>query len=182
MWFTENPWPPVLICCVLAAAALATWVSQRQMKWLYVGLGGLLLAVGLWQLERKIVTDRERVEQLVVDLVKEFQNKDREAVLAHFSPQALLWREMVSRAFDLVEIKDVRVTDLAVRMTAQNSEALSHFRANGTVVFAGAASGYQPSRWQLTWRRESGEWKVIDVVRLNPLRDEPLGILDPRAQ
>lgn len=182
MWFTENPWPPVLICCALSAAALATWFSRRETKWLTLGLGGLLLAAGFWWLERQIVTDRERVEQLVVTLVDEFQRKDREAVIAHFSPQAPEWRVLVGKALDLVEIKDVKVRDLSVRMTSNNAQAVSHFRANGTVIFAGNASGYQPSRWELTWRRERGEWKVIDVVRLNPLRDERLGVLDARAQ
>lgn len=182
MWFTENPWPPVLICVVLSVAALATWVSRRQTQWLALGSLALLLAAGIWWLERRIVTDREQVEQLVVTLVDEFQRKDREAVLSHFSPQAPEWSLLVGKALDLVEIKDVKVRDLSVRMTSNNAQAVSHFRANGTVIFAGNASGYQPSRWELTWRRERGEWKIIDVVRLNPLRDEPLGVLDPRAQ
>jgi hypothetical protein len=33
-----------------------------------------------------------------------------------------------------------------------------------------------PSRWEVGWRKEAGEWKILEVTRLNPLKDEPMEI------
>jgi hypothetical protein len=41
----------------------------------------------------------------------------------------------------------------------------------------GNDAGHRPSRWKLVWRREEGTWRIVDVMRLNPLRDEPMEIL-----
>ncbi len=182
MWFTENPWPPALICGVLAAVALTVWFQRQQSKWLLMAAGAILAAVAVWYIEKQIITEREQVELQVIDLVKSFEAGDEERVLNHFSPQAVLWRGQVLVALKLVKVKNLDVKDMSVQLVSKDTEAISHFRANGTVMMAGMEGGHQPSRWKLTWRKEKGDWKIIDVIRLNPLKDEPMGVLDSRAQ
>jgi hypothetical protein len=185
-WFTENPWPPALIC--LAAAGLAVaWAqtrSQPRDRTLgFVGaLGGVLAALAIFPLERSIVTDRERIELDVRQLVADFTAQDEDATLSHFSPGAVEWRKQVQLALKLVKVQGIDVKDLSVKLFGQGTGATSLFRANGRVTFSGMDAGHQPSRWKLTWQKEQGEWKIVDVVRLNPLKDEPMGILENRAQ
>ena len=92
------------------------------------------------------------------------------------------WRKQVQLALKLVRVQGIDVKDLSVKLFGQGTGATSLFRANGRVTFSGMDAGHQPSRWKLTWQKEQGEWKIVDVVRLNPLKDEPMEILENRAQ
>jgi len=181
-WFTENPWPPVFVCVVMAGLAAAWGLTRNQPRG-YLGAAlAVLAALGCFQFEKWIVTDREQIELEVHQLVADFTAQDEEATLDHFSPQAVDWRTQAQLALKLVKIQNIDVKDLSVKMTSGGSEAVSQFRANGRITFSGMDAGHQPSRWKLTWRREQGEWKIIDVVRLNPLKDEPMAILEHGAQ
>ena len=101
-WFAENPWPPALIC--LAAAGLAVgWAQSRsQARDRKLGFGGALVAIlaalGIFPLERSIVTDRERIEGEVRQLVADFTAQDEDATLAHFSQGAVEWRKQVQNS------------------------------------------------------------------------------------
>ena len=123
-WFTENPWPPALIC--LAAAGLAVaWAqtrSQPRDRTLgFVGaLGGVLAALAIFPLERSIVTDRERIELDVRQLVADFTAQDEDATLSHFSPGAVEWRKQVQLALKLVKVEGIDVKDLSVKLFGQD--------------------------------------------------------------
>lgn len=185
-WFTENPWPPALICVAAAGIAVGWAQSRSEARDRKLGFGGALVAIlaalGIFPLERSIVTDRERIEGEVRQLVADFTAQNEEATLAHFSPGAVEWRKQVQLALKLVKVQGIDVKDLSVKLFGQGTGATSLFRANGRVTFSGMDAGHQPSRWKLTWQKEQGEWRIVDVVRLNPLKDEELGILENRAQ
>jgi len=185
-WFTENPWPPALICLASAVIAVGWAQSRSPSRERTLGFVGALVAVlaalAIFPLERSIVTDRERIELEVRQLVADFTAEDEAATLAHFSQGAVEWRKQVQLALKLVKVEGIDVKDLSVKLFGQGTGATSLFRANGRVTFSGIDAGHQPSRWKLTWQKEQGEWKIVEVVRLNPLKDEPMGILENRAQ
>lgn len=181
MWFTENPWPPIFILAILACVLGAAWLSQRRGIWLI----GAALALGgcgaIFFVERGIVTEGERVETNVLQLVSAFQKKDRPATLAFFSKQAPKWRDVAERALDTVKVEDdLDVKDMSVRLFSEGSQAVAHFRANGTVEYKGMRA-HQPSRWELHWQKEGTDWKIIDVVRLSPFKDGQLQIFEART-
>ena len=62
---------------------------------------------------------------------------------------------------------DIRVTDVSVQLTNEDSRAITHFRANATVSASGVGGGYHPSRWELTWQKEGDEWKITRTKYLN---------------
>lgn len=176
MWFTETPWPPILICSVLAVLLAAAWQATGRAAHLagIAALAGAVLAIFL--AERWIVTDAEEIEASVSGLTTAFQQKNLEQCLEYISPTAPLYRGMLTAAMNLVDVgEDLRITDLDVTMKAENSRGVSHFRANATVSVKGYGSqGRQPSRWQLTWQREEGRWRVIRIQRLDPITGEEL--------
>src|ERR671918_623537 len=97
MWFTETPWPPIIILLVVCCFLVAAWQGSRRGA--YLGGVAVLLAacVGIFLLEENIVTDAELVEQHVHDLCRAFQRKDLKSTLDFFSPQAPEYRLIVEK-------------------------------------------------------------------------------------
>ena len=80
-------------------------------------------------------------------------------------------RFLIGYAYNLVEFKgDMRVTDVEIEMTNNKSRAKTRFRVNGTInALHENYSGHQPTRWEATWQIESDEWKMIDIIQLDPV-------------
>src|SRR5205085_571820 len=133
MWFTENPWPPIFICTLASAAFLAVWYARQQRKYLTAAIVCVVAAVTIYLIEQAIVTDAERIEQNVTDLVAAFQRKDGDRVASCFSVQAPALLGVVLTAMNMADVHQVGVKDMGVQMVAGNSQGIATFRANGTV-------------------------------------------------
>lgn len=179
MWFTETPWPPIVLCGVAAAILLAAWYQNRRGGLLIAAIAMLPLAAGIFFLERAYVSEAERIEANVYGLTTAFQQGDSEKTLDFLAADAQLERELVAKAIGLVEVQnDLRITDLRVRMMSADSRAVSHFRANATVKYLGHEDRAR-TRWELTWQRIGGDWKVIHIRRLKLLEDREMNPMDP---
>ncbi len=180
-WFTDTPWPLIVILGIAACVCLALWTSQKRAVWL-VGVVILVgVAVGVFVVEKSIISEAERVEQNVYDLTGAFQRKDRERVLSFFSLQAPDLRATAVEALNLVDLPDgIDVKDVSVRMSNENTRAVSHFRANGTVSVKGLGARHSASRWEVTWQKEASDWKIVEVIRLDPIKDEKMQIMERR--
>lgn len=178
MWFTENAWPPMFIAGLGGLIFLAVWNSNRRGRYLTAAVVCLLACVGFHFLERAIVTEGEKLQQIVVTLCDDFQHK-RQATLSHISNAAPQLKLMLLGAMSLVEIVDnPRLTDFHTTITNQNSRGRVHFRANATLNVTGHGNvGHQPARLVLTFQKENGDWKIIEIERLNPLTGEKMETL-----
>ncbi|MEX0717688.1 MAG: nuclear transport factor 2 family protein [Planctomycetaceae bacterium] len=177
-WFTETPWPPIVVAGLFAAFAFIGWMGTRRGMYL-VAVGVIAAAcVGIFYVERAIVTEGEVVEQHVRDLADAFRRKDPTATLEHFSAQATRERFLVAWAMAAVTVHDdLTITDMQIELAAQGSRATSHFRANGTIELLGRGIlGHRPSRWLLTWQKEGGAWRIIHVEQLDPINGRPIEI------
>ena len=187
MWFTDTPWPPILILSVLGVLLFLGWVSQRKTGY----LAGVALCVALCGLvfvvEQQIVTETERVEQRLLDFTAAFQRDSMKRGLINAvlgggpELESLKFiqgdevRRLATQALDLVDVQDdVRISDIRTRMTNKDSRAITQFRASASVTVAGYNAVRQPSRWELTWGKEDGEWKVLRATRLNFMSGQPL--------
>lgn len=182
MWFTENPWPPIFILGMAACVLAGAWASQRRGILLVAALAALAGCFAIYTVERSIVTEGEQIEADIRTMTAAFQKKDRKKVLSFFSKQAPDWQDVIDRAFDLVDIEDdLDVKDMSVAMHGENSQAVARFRANATITAKSLGiSSHQPSRWELHWQKEGGAWKIVDVIRLNPFKDDPMDIFEKR--
>jgi hypothetical protein len=187
MWFTETPWPPILILCVLGVLLFLGWVSQRKTGYLAGVAFCVALCGGVFVVEQQIVTEAERVEQRLLDFTAAFQRDSLKRGLINAmvgggpeleSLQFLQGEEvrrLATNALDLIDIQDdVRISDIRTRMTNKDSRAITQFRASASVTVSGSSAVRQPSRWELTWGKEDGEWKVLRATRLNFMSGQPL--------
>lgn len=181
MWFTEDPWPPMFICGLGALLAVAFWSASKRAVHLLLALGLLALGGIIYVAEQMILTPAEQVEALVAQLCNDFQRNDP-ATLDHFSDSAPELKLMAQAAMALVEIHDLRLTDMHTRLTNNNTRAICHFRANAGLSVRGFGEvGHQPARFELTWAKEPAGWKIVAVKRLNPIRDEEMPLLERSA-
>lgn len=180
MWVTENPWPPILILGILACILLGAWSSRRRTALLVAGLAAIAGCVAIYYIEKSIVTAAEIVEANIYKLTTAFQKKDQAAVLALISAQAPEWRKMATDVLKDVDVgNDLVVRDVSVELTNEGSQAITLFRANGTVTYQKFNAGFRPSRWKMRWQKEGADWRIIEVTRLDPLQDRPMGLTDP---
>jgi hypothetical protein len=166
---------------IAAGGMLAVWSSQKRGVWLVGAATAMFAAVGVFFVAEAIVTEAERVEMKVHAVTEAFERKDRDGTLAFFSVQSPELRGTVVQALEWVDLPNgVDIKDMSVRLSNENTRAVARFRANGTVSFKQQGGGHAASRWEVTWQKEAGDWKIIAVDRLDPIKDEKRQIFDPR--
>ncbi len=189
MWFTETAWPPIIILGVIGVLLFLGWMSQRRAGY----LAGVFACLGLcsivWLAEQQIVTERELVEQRLHDFATIVQRESLQRGIANLvlggpepktfefiSANANDVRELARQALDMVDIQDdVRISDVRTTLTNNQSRAVTQFRATASVSVAAYGNvGRQPTRWELTWQRENGIWKVASATRLNFMSGQPM--------
>lgn len=179
---TENPWPAMIFLLTVAVICLVQWTATRRRLDLLLGVICLLLGGGCYALDICVETTRERITQHIYDVTSAFQKQDVQKTLSYFSVQAPE-RETIESNLGKVKVgDDLRITDISVTFKANNSLAISTFRANATISvdlspIPGGNLGHHPSRWELNWQREAGEWKIVKVQRLHPLNGKPIGFM-----
>jgi hypothetical protein len=179
-WLYENPLPELTICGVLALAAGLVALKKQRGVFLLGTLAFLLLGGALWFLDHSRQTDREAVEFAVHDIVLNFQQNDLEGTLKYISPQAIALRATATLALQIVDVEDVRVTDVSVDFSNQKSIAHSHFRVNATASLERRGSvGHQATRWRAEWQKSDQGWLMIDIEPLDLLTGNAIEWPDP---
>jgi len=154
---------------------MAAWTTTGKNGFLIAGSAMPVLCLGILLIDALVMTDREQVEQSVYDLADAFERGDQAETLNLISRQAPEIRSMAELALENVKLDGrLRVTDTRIEMKAGNSRASTHFRANGSLSYRGRSVGHQTSRWEFTWQKEGGQWKVIRVQQRHPQSGEPL--------
>lgn len=177
MWvLTENPWPLMIGLSVVAVGLMLAWSSRRQTRFLVLAVVAVLLVAGVWELERRIVTERERLEICVLDLRDAVQAKEVVEALGFISHSELTLKALVAAGLAMVSFEDeIRITALETTLTSDDSIAETRFRANASLSVVGyGAVGHQPTLWSLTWRKEGDEWRIVRVRRFHPLSHKEL--------
>jgi hypothetical protein len=135
----------------------------------------VLLAAGAIVADWLVVTDREQIEANITGVVRSFEAGDLENTLSYFSRQAACERALVQFALQVVTVTEpLSLKDYQVELHNENSLAISTFRVNGRVHIRGQPAGYHPSQWRATWRKEAGEWRILRIQELDPIRGEPI--------
>ncbi|MEY2724964.1 MAG: hypothetical protein RLZZ458_831 [Planctomycetota bacterium] len=176
-WITENPWPGIVLLAGIAATAWIVGFRQRSR----IVAGCILLGALLWFVESRIVTPSEQLDVQLETLRRGFIEGSEEQVFSQISAGAEDLRETARQGLSLVRLSPLfSIRDVEVELSADGTTARVSLRANGLLTIRQSdATNHVATRWRTTWRQESGEWKLSDVVRLNPITGEEIGVLSP---
>lgn len=179
-WFTETAWPPIMILATVAGAGVAMFFTTQRVKYLVALAPLLVLGPIIYIYEQRIVTDREQVEDAVYAVTAAFERQDRTDMLEYIGAQEIVLQNIAAWAMDHVQPDGpLNVTDVSVRMHNNNTRADSHFRVNGPISVLGMGKvGHRASRWELTWQKEGGNWRIINIERLDPISGERMSITE----
>lgn len=171
MWFTENAWQPMLLFTLLAMIAGMVWYRRLQSRYLISMTCCLIIVGATWGIERSVVTARERVHDSVTGIVTAFQQRDLDRTVSYVSKQSEDLKLLIGTAHNLVEVKDdMRLTAIETELLNQNTRAKSKFRVNATVKqLHGDYTGHQSTHWETTWQLEEGDWRLINILQLDPV-------------
>lgn len=176
MWFADTPWPPIFIGLALIAILVVAWNVTRRGAYLMWALGLSVACVAVYFAEQQIVTEAERVEAAIHGVTTAFEQGDLDKTLSYIAPSETLMRTAVSLAITRYDVKDdLRITDVQVEMRANETLAVSKFRANATIE--SKADNYRaqhPSYWEVTWQKIEGDWKITDFQRLHVVSGKPI--------
>ena len=182
MWFTEDAWSPIVMCTLIGGLSLVGALTLQKPKLMLATLVLAIAAVVIYFVEQAIVTDTERIELSLQSLVDTFVSesqanpKPQQAICAnYFGARNTRDRHRIAAAVAIVRVEDLRLTDVSIQLTNQGTRAITQFRANGTVR-VGAEGGHYPTRWELSWQKEAGEWKITNTRMLHAVRDEEIQI------
>lgn len=177
-WFTENPWPLLLI---LGGAAVVAMISGSP-KGRSVSIVCLLAAAGLYFVESAVVTPSEEVETQLQTMLEAFRSRDQAAIDRCIADESAGLRETAAQGLEKVSLtKDFHMKDLEVTVRDDGQTADAHLRANGTLkVTHGDMVTRVFTRWQTVWKLTGNEWKLVEVKRLDPVNGQEIGVLEAR--
>ena len=188
MWFTEDAWSPIILCTVIAAIFLIAFMTTQRARFLIALPLLLLAAITIYFVEIAIVTDGEQVEKNLHDLVDTFVEESHQfgsgsSVIpeqarcqSFFAETNTVDRTRVVAALMFVQVEgNIRVTDVKIQLTNQDTMAVTHFRANATFS-TDSNSGHHPARWEMTWQKQAGEWKITRTKMLNVVNGQEMQV------
>lgn len=174
-WFTQNPWPVVVLSIVAAICCFLLAVRTGNRRWL-PGIAACLL-IGLLALvvDRLVVTDHEAVSELIEAARNAVEANDIDGVLAHVDPQAEELRGTIRSAMSAVVIHDANVGDLEIRFGPEPDTAHADFLGN---IDARDRSGQSPynrliQRFDIELRRREGRWWMTGMQMREPIPRNP---------
>jgi hypothetical protein len=181
MWLTEDPWPPAVTLLITAAILAIVWSRNGRVLFLGIAAACVVLIGVAFLVEGAVVTPAEEVEAEVYAVRDAVVGDDIEGTLAFLSGTAIRERALIAAAMAVGRVQPgARITDMTVNVTAGDTLAVSHFRANGVFTGDGPVIGGDhrfATRWRISWRKEAGEWKIFALDRLNPINGDTISLM-----
>ena len=171
---TENPWPLIILFSATGVVAFLLGSKGRNVAGLCA-----LLAVGTFFLERALISTGEEIEAELEQMLVHFRNADTDAISSQIAPDNTELVDLAQRGINMVSVSEsFHIQDVRAEATNDGVQATVTFRANGQVTLkSGGYSGHAATLWQTQWRLIDGQWKLSEVVRLDPRTGQEIGAL-----
>lgn len=167
---SENPWP--IIGLLLAIGFISFLTAAPRSGTIFVVC--VLLSVGLFFLEKYLVSPAERVQAAMHVMLENFKSRDIAAIGNQLSDNAANLKDVAQRGLDLVELSEsfhIRSADVTME---SETRAVVMVRANGSVTLLRHSGGsrHVATYWKTIWIKDGGDWKLDEVTRLNVANGE----------
>ncbi|MEZ6124352.1 MAG: hypothetical protein R3C49_14435 [Planctomycetaceae bacterium] len=172
-YITENPLPGMVLLFAIGVVAFLTGSKQGRAV---CGMC-LLLIIGLFFLERWLISPGEEVELQVTDMLENFKRSDLPAITQQISQDSPDLVAIAEKGLGLVKLDSgyhIRNIDVTIS-DSSTDRATAMVRANGTLNLKNSSmSQHFPTYWKMDWQRQQDRWQLKSVQRLNPINGEPL--------
>lgn len=172
--FTESPFRLVVVVALIEVVLAILLVATRRGKYVFiiaiVAVGGLAL-LGL---ERLIVTPRERIDGVLLDVTRAVERGDIESVREWLSPQCR-FRQMDRDGILSMAASVLREIDIERVSLAQKKLEVFRIRRQARVQFLALADGTAPGipfhRYPTSWvlffdESPDGRWVISRIEQL----------------
>jgi len=160
----ESPWVWIVGAVGMAGLAFLVWAQSGDARFLGVAVLAGLVGGGAAVVDRIVVTDRERIEELFPSLAAAAEAGDVGTVLAAFDPESAAPRELAEKLLRQFDAEEVRVTSMEVEIPG--TSAAGRARASFLVRTRGTLGGATPVNalidFDVDLRKVEGEWRVSD--------------------
>jgi hypothetical protein len=175
-WFTENPWPLMLILGGLAVVMLIPGNTKGRS----IAVVFALLAAGVCFLESAIVTPAEQIEGDLQTMLASFIAEDLNAINRQIDDKADHLKQKAEQGLKLVNLdRGFHMQDIVVTVAEDGQKAVAELRANGRLTIENSNTPYHAAtRWRTHWKLDREGWKMTEVHRLNPVTGDEIGVLD----
>jgi hypothetical protein len=158
-------------------AAFYLIIRARGSHWIvFICLG---LAAGLYVLEGSIVTPSEQIAAGLDELRLGFVKESTADIFRWISEDSPDLRETAAKGLELVSVsRAFQLKNIEVKPAENGNSAWVEFRGNGTLTLRQNNTPYHAiTRWKTLWKLQSGQWKLVEVHRLNPVNGDEIGVL-----
>jgi hypothetical protein len=167
-WFTENPWPFLLVGVFVEVILVIILLSTGRGALLSAIAGVAVLNIVLLVAERIVVTDRERVAATLDELAATLTTGDTGAVLQFIAPSATELRARAEHSLQLVKINEARVLsdlEVTVNVAAEPPTATATFNARFSFKLVRGMSPYEIMlrHFWVTFEKHEDRWLITAV-------------------
>lgn len=161
----EDPLPIYALGAVLATLAGAALLARRNLASLVVLLSVIAVTMILLLVEKWIVTEREKVEIALTNVMDAVEENDPQAVATYIDPAAQTIRDQAAALMELVDVRQAGFSGLEIEI--RQLQATSRFRGvlNGTQR-GGAPIGFFDDV-DIHWSKRGDHWVITDYTAYN---------------
>ena len=164
----ENPIPIYAVSAVLITLCILIFFNRRDLPSIIGMITIVLLAISMVMLERWVVTDREQVENAVVDIMLAIEANDVPGVLDFVDPEDAQLRSDVETMLPMVNVRDTSVTSLEVELAEGSEPLTAQARFRGKVDLQKREWRYVYfDRVDLDWVKHGDRWHLQGYTPYN---------------
>lgn len=169
-WFTENSLPPLIGGSFLAIAFFLLAFLYYNKTMFKIGLLIALITATIVMIETFIVTDKEKIVQIVYDLAKAVEKNQVDQVLKHVAPsrqdaRQRIQQEMPEYIFDSCRVLGIKSFEL--KNNQRQAEIVFVVYASGAHQQFGKGNAHR--RITLMFEKQADDsWKLIDYSHEAP--------------
>lgn len=161
----ENPLPIWAIGIVLTAIAIVVVLAKRTIGSVLALAAVIVLTLLLTVAERLVVTEREKVEQAVAELLSAIEANDLPKVLSFVDPTAQRIQNDANTLMPLVKVRDTGLAGLRIEIddSIEPHRATAFFRGRIDAVHAqSGARLFYYDKVEIDWARNGANWQIVD--------------------
>ena len=173
-YITDNPLPLLFLIAAVAGASFLSGAPRGRS----FSAALILLGIGLYFLEQYFVSPAEEVEQELHIMLDHFKSENLSGIESQIAAESQELAEIAKKGLEMVDLSDtfhIRSIDVTVDDAAANAVAMVRANGNVTLTHQGGTTHRVPNLWRTEWKAVDSSWKLVKVMRLNPVNQTEMG-------